>query len=126
MIKKSFLVIVSSLLLAACTYTAQPSSTTPPAAGGNPTSTSTVASADITISNFAFSPNSITVKAGQSVSIINNDSTTHTVTSDDGTSFNTNEIAPGATATFIAPSKPGSYAFHCNIHKSMTATLIVQ
>ncbi len=126
MIRKSLLVIIASLTLAACTYTAQPSSSTPPAVGGNPTPTTIATPADMTISNFAFSPNSITVKAGQSVTVANNDSTTHTVTSDDGTSFNTNEIAPGATVTFTAPSKPGNYTFHCNIHKSMTGVLIVK
>ena len=32
---------------------------------------------------------------------------------------------PGKTVTFTAPSKPGSYGFHCNIHNFMKATLTV-
>jgi plastocyanin len=46
------------------------------------------------------------------------------VTSDDGTSFDV-KVAGSGTATFTAPSKAGTYAFHCNIHSSMKATLTV-
>jgi plastocyanin len=65
------------------------------------------------------------VKAGATVNIKNNDSFTHTVTSDDGTSFNVS-VDGGKTATITAPSKAGTYKFHCNIHSSMHATLTVQ
>ena len=65
------------------------------------------------------------VKAGATVNIKNNDSFTHTVTSDDGTSFNVS-VDGGKTATITAPSKPGTYKFHCNIHSNMHATLTVQ
>ncbi len=122
MIKKTIFAITLALLLSACTLYGGNSSAAPVQ---NPSST-THAQGDITIMNFAFSPQSITVKPGQTVTIVNNDSVTHTFTSDDGTSFNTNSIEPGATATITAPSASGTYGFHCNIHKSMTGTLIVQ
>jgi plastocyanin len=76
----------------------------------------------IAISNFKFT--AISVPAGSTVTVSNNDIPTHTVTSDDGTSFNV-KVGPGKTATFTAPSKPGVYKFHCNIHSSMHGTLTV-
>jgi plastocyanin len=48
----------------------------------------------------------------------------HTVTSDDGKSFDVT-VNPGKTATFTAPSSPGTYKFHCKIHSSMHGTLTV-
>lgn len=78
--------------------------------------------ADITIKNLKFSAAS--VKSGAKVTVKNNDSLTHTVTSDDGTSFNVT-VNSGGTATFPAPSTAGSYKFHCNIHSSMHGTLTV-
>jgi plastocyanin len=78
----------------------------------------------ITMQNTAFSVAG-PVKAGATVDIKNNDSFTHTVTSDDGSSFNVS-VDGGKSATITAPSKPGSYKFHCNIHSTMHATLIVQ
>ena len=43
----------------------------------------------------------------------------------DGTSFN-NTASPDKTFTFTAPSKPGTYKFHCNIHSFMHGQLVVQ
>jgi plastocyanin len=81
-------------------------------------------SAVITMQNTSFKVAG-PVKAGATVNIKNNDSFTHTVTSDDGTSFDVS-VDGGKTATITAPSKAGTYKFHCNIHSNMHATLTVQ
>jgi plastocyanin len=81
-------------------------------------------SAVITMQNTSFKVTG-PVKAGATVNIKNNDSFQHTVTSDDGTSFDVT-VDGGKTATITAPSKAGSYKFHCNIHSNMHATLTVQ
>jgi len=81
-------------------------------------------SAVITMQNTSFKVAG-PVKAGATVNIKNNDPFTHTVTSDDGTSFNVS-VDGGKTATITAPSKAGTYKFHCNIHSTMHATLTVQ
>jgi plastocyanin len=47
------------------------------------------------------------------------------VTSDDGKSFNVT-VAAGGTATFTAPTKPGTYPFHCSVHPQMHGTLVVK
>ena len=77
----------------------------------------------ITIHNFMFSPPTLTVKAGTTVTVNNTDSTDHTVTALDG-SFNTGPIGAGKSATFTV-SKSGTFPFHCNIHNYMTGTIHV-
>ena len=79
----------------------------------------------MTISNFKFSPGTITVKSGTKVTVTNNDSTAHTATSNDGSSFSTGDIDPGSSTT-ITVSKAGTYAYHCSIHPFMHGTLVVQ
>jgi plastocyanin len=85
----------------------------------------TVTTADINISNFSFSPSSFTAKPGQKVTVLNNDSTQHSLTADNGV-FDTGLISTGQVGSFTAPVTPGTYTFHCSIHKTMTGTLIVQ
>lgn len=77
----------------------------------------------ITIKDLTF-PADTSAKAGATVTITNDDQVTHTVTSDDGTSFNVT-VQGGKTATITAPSTPGTYKFHCNIHSQMHGTLTV-
>jgi plastocyanin len=80
----------------------------------------------IIIKNFMFAPASLTVAPGAVVTVHNEDSVTHTLTdkSDPGL-FSTGDVGPGATKTFKAPDKPGSYPFLCTIHQYMTGTLVV-
>ena len=82
----------------------------------------------LTIKNFAFSPSSLTVSAGATVTVRNDDSATHTVTAVNPHqgAFNTGNVGPGGTVTFTAPSSPGSYPYICMIHQFMHGTLTVQ
>jgi plastocyanin len=82
------------------------------------------AGAQVELSNFAFKPSSSTVKVGDQVTWTNKDSTTHTVTADDG-SFDSGDLAPGATFSYTF-SKAGSVPYHCKIHSSMKGTIVVQ
>jgi plastocyanin len=78
----------------------------------------------VTIADFAFTPGTITVKVGATVTWTNNDTAAHTVTADDGT-FDSKSLAPGATFSHLL-DKAGTYSYHCAIHSSMTATVVVQ
>lgn len=91
-----------------------------------PTSSSTITKPDIEIDGQAFIPQTFRVKAGQTITVINNDFASHTVTADDGTSFDTGLIGNGETVTFTAPSTPGQYAYHCIPHPSMKGVLVVE
>jgi plastocyanin len=107
-----FAIAALALALAACGSSSKTPSSSP--AG---------VSEQITIDssfNFATSP----VKAGSTVTVKNNSSSQHTVTADTGKGFNVT-VDGNQTATFTAPSKPGTYKFHCNIHPFMHGTLTV-
>jgi plastocyanin len=86
---------------------------------------SAAGSSAVQISNFKFSPASVTVKQGAGVTVTNHDSDTHTLTADDGHSFDTGDLGQGASQT-ISVSKPGSYPFHCTIHPFMHGKLVVK
>jgi plastocyanin len=66
----------------------------------------------------------MSVKAGQLVMVTNDDSEAHTLTSDQTGLFAVT-VQPGGTATFDAPTKPGSYAYHCDFHANMHGSLVV-
>jgi plastocyanin len=66
----------------------------------------------------------VSAPAGGTIEITNNSGAAHTFTADDG-SFDVS-YDPDSTATVQVPTEPGDYAFHCNIHSSMKATLTVQ
>lgn len=78
----------------------------------------------VTIADFSFSPASITISAGDTVSWTNQGPSEHTVTADDG-SFDSGNIADGAgfSRTY---SSAGTFAYHCSIHDEMKGTVVVQ
>jgi plastocyanin len=77
----------------------------------------------ITIRSFAFEGN-LTVAPGATVTVVNADRAPHTLTAVDH-SFTTPVIQPGESATFTAPTTPGTYAITCNIHPTMSGNLTV-
>jgi plastocyanin len=75
----------------------------------------------ISIKDFQYHPDPITVKAGTAVTVTNDDGTVHTLTADDK-SFDTGELDGGARTT-ITITKPGTYKYFCDIHNYMTGTI---
>jgi plastocyanin len=82
------------------------------------------ANAGVSIANFAFAPQSITVHVGDTVTWTNNDTVGHTATADAG-SFDTGTIAPGSSAS-VTVHQAGTFTYHCAIHRSMTGTIVVE
>ncbi|SKB31386.1 Plastocyanin [Arthrobacter sp. 49Tsu3.1M3] len=110
---------------------ASPSMSMEPSAPAGSTSgqgsgTANAAAATITISNFAYEiPGA--VAPGAEVKVINMDTAEHTVTADqNATLFDVEVKENGGTATFKAPSEPGTYAFHCTYHPNMHGSLTVK
>jgi plastocyanin len=99
------------------------SSASSSSSSGASSSNAAATASTITIQNFSFStPDS--VSPGATITVDNKDGTAHTVTSDDGDAFD--DAASAGKTTFTAPTKPGTYPFHCNIHPEMHGTLVVQ
>lgn len=85
-----------------------------------------VATQTVQISNFSFQPATIRIKAGTTVTWIQNDSATHTVTSTNPAGlFDSGNLTQGRQFTFTF-SNPGTYEYHCSIHSSMTGKVIVE
>lgn len=135
---KASYVLAGLVLLAGCstsstkattsaTASATASATTPP--GGSAPSTSSspaVSKADaLDISGFSYDPSPLTVKAGATVTVTNQDSADHTVDSDVASLFTSGNVARGTPVTFVVPKKAGSYTFHCAYHPRMHGTLVV-
>ena len=78
----------------------------------------------VSIADNSFTSASLTVAKGTTVIWTNNGATIHTVTSDDGTSFDSGVIASGGTFSHTF-STAGSFAYHCQIHSGMVGTIIV-
>ena len=84
-----------------------------------------VLAADTTvdIAGFAFSPQSVTVKVGDTVTWANSDAQGHTASADNG-AWDTGTIS-GNSSKSVTMTTAGTFAYHCKIHENMTATLIV-
>ncbi|HUH08205.1 MAG TPA: cupredoxin domain-containing protein [Egibacteraceae bacterium] len=79
--------------------------------------------ATITINDFTFAtPGS--VPAGTTVTVVNEDSASHTWTSTSGV-FDSGNLAGGDSFSFEF-ADPGTYAFACSIHPTMTGSLTVE
>ena len=95
------------------------------AAVSTPGSTAeTSATVVITITDFAYQgPDSVT--PGSTVTVKNEDSQAHTVTSDQAGLFDA-VVPGGGNVVFTAPTTAGSYAYHCTYHSNLHCTLIVE
>lgn len=101
------------------TMTASPTGTAEATSGPAAASAAT-----ITIANMSFG-DAITVPPGATITIKNDDSAEHSVTSDTAGKFDVH-VDGKEQGTLTAPTEPGEYAFHCVYHPSMHGTLIVK
>jgi plastocyanin len=81
------------------------------------------AASGVTIKNFAFSPGSVSVHVGDSVSWTNQDDAPHTATASDG-SFDTGQLTKGKSGSHTF-TKAGTVAYICAIHPNMKGTVVV-
>jgi len=76
----------------------------------------------ISIKDFAFNPDTLTVKVGDTVTWVNEDGVVHTLKS---TEFNSPNIKNADTFQFQF-TKPGTYEYTCGIHPSMKGKVVVE
>ncbi len=86
-------------------------------------SDSVVPANSVVIQGNAFTPDTLNVKVGTKVTWTNNDSYTHTVTSNDGV-FDSGKLAGNQSFSFTF-TKPGTYKYYCVVHPFMTAKVVV-
>lgn len=130
--------VLGSVFLGACGNAAGPSADS---AAGSPTTTTATSSmsetadaaATVEITEFAYAPKEVRIKAGETVRWVNNDEFLHTVTSgevdgpenkaDGMFDEDLDESGSEATVTF---DQPGSYTYFCSQHNAMDGVVIVE
>lgn len=78
----------------------------------------------VTISKNKFTPQSITVKVGTTVTWKNNDTVVHTVDAVRG-EFRSGSVQPGKTFSYTF-STPGLVDYQCSIHPGMLGTVLIE
>jgi plastocyanin len=116
-------VLVSFISICGCTGSG-------PSTSPATTQTLVPGTATVNIQNFAFNPASITITKGTTVTWVNEDTTNHQIVNDaqgsiaQGALFTSDSLPKGASYSFKFDN-PGTYSYHCSIHPSMKATVIV-
>jgi plastocyanin len=82
------------------------------------------ANAAVEIDQFAFIPQRITVKAGTTVTWVNEDDVPHTVASSTKL-FKSKALDTQDKFSFTFMT-PGTYAYFCSVHPHMTGTVVVE
>lgn len=80
--------------------------------------------AEVKIDNFAFGPQSLTIKVGTTVTWTNHDDIPHTVVSSDGV-FKSKARDTDETFSYKF-DKAGTFSYFCSLHPKMTGQVLVQ
>ena len=78
----------------------------------------------VTLEHATFGPATVTIRAGTTVTWVNNDGDLHTVTSAQGL-FASPGLDPGDTFSYRFTA-PGTYPYFCAVHPHMKGTILVQ
>jgi plastocyanin len=109
------LIAVVAALVAGITIAATASTPSAPAANAAPPL--------VHINNFAFGPQTLTVRAGTIVTWVNDDEEPHNVTASDH-SYRSPLLNTGARVSHRYDT-PGQYAYFCSLHPHMTGRIVV-
>ena len=84
------------------------------------------AAMEVKIDNFSFSPATLTVAVGTTVTWTNQDDIPHTVVStDDPRAFRSKVLDTDEKFTYTF-TKAGTFAYFCSVHPKMTGTVVVK
>lgn len=79
----------------------------------------------VTIGNFTFGPQALTVKPGTTVTWLNGDDIPHTVVAADKQAFRSKPLDSGDSFSFTF-TRAGTYPYFCSIHPHMTGKIVVR
>jgi plastocyanin len=83
------------------------------------------APASVSIANFTFSPQTLTVKAGTTVTWTNTDDIPHGIAWTNN-AFPRSKAMDTNDSASVTLSTPGTYQYFCYIHPHMTGTIVVE
>ncbi|MFA6475688.1 MAG: cupredoxin family copper-binding protein [Patescibacteria group bacterium] len=109
------LLTIGLLPLGGCSLSGTPTDT-------NTTTTTTVSTNTVNIQNLTFSPTTLTVQKGTTVTWTNNDSAPHQIKAD---AFNSSQLAKGQSFSFTF-NTVGTFDYSCSIHPSMLGKIVVE
>ena len=119
----AILFVMSAALAAGACDSTPASPPTAPSGSGDGSSGNPIT---VFITNSAYSPNPLTVKAGQYVNFKNNDSIVHSATFDNGT-YESGDIPPtSAHDAPVAMTGTGTFGFHCRMHGEKGNIVVTQ
>ena len=79
----------------------------------------------IEIKDFAFNPQTITVKSGEKITWINRDEEPHTIVSVEKQFKKSSALDTDQEFTITA-GPPGTYTYYCSVHPKMTGSIVVE
>ena len=79
----------------------------------------------IEIKDFAFNPQTLTVKSGEKITWVNRDEEPHTVVSVQKQFKKSTALDTDQEFTITAGA-PGTYTYFCSVHPKMTGTIVVE
>jgi plastocyanin len=82
------------------------------------------AAVTVSMQNIAFVPPTLTVSIGTTVTWTNQDTVSHTTTSDAAPAWDSGILNKGASFSFTF-TKAGTFTYHCNVHPTMHGTITV-
>jgi plastocyanin len=89
-----------------------------------PATAAQTSSTSVSVQDNSFSPGTLKVSVGDTVTFTNDGGVAHTVTATSGAEFDSGTLAPGKTFKFTA-EKAGTVSYVCTIHPGMQGTLEV-
>jgi plastocyanin len=79
---------------------------------------------EVKIDNFSFTPQTLTIKAGDTVTFVNHDDIPHTVVSKT-LAFKSKPLDTDDKFSFTFTT-PGTFAYFCSLHPHMTGSIVVE
>ena len=122
--------VVTTTMTTIATATTPAPTIPPTTATAAPITTVPPPPVSVIIQGFAFSPASVTVPRGTTVTWTNRDPASHTIVNDGtsmfgaGQKFSSTPIGSGQSFSFTF-TEAGTYPYHCGIHTTMHGTIIV-
>ncbi|NDJ77878.1 MAG: hypothetical protein GYB65_16640 [Chloroflexi bacterium] len=111
--------MILGITLGSPAYSAQDPTPTP----SDPGDASAATEMTVHIADLAFTPHTVVVATGATITWVNDDTVPHTVTSPGGW-FDSGTVGPGETFVWQA-DQPGNFQYTCTIHPNMEGVIVV-